>query len=273
MTTKELVPQLDVILAAKRRSLSERKTKTPIEAVRALASMQKRPYPVLSTVADPGSVMLIGQIKYTIPETGSLGNNYDPVASALRFDQAGVDAIALFTDETLYQRGLDDLVLMSRAVNLPVISQDYILDEYQVVETRAAGASGLVLHAAVIDSATLRKLVSATQRNRMTAIVQVANQEELDYALALSPYVIGIRSRDAATQMLDIKNARRLRDQIPSHIRVMFTDGLRSLDEVAAVAELGLHAVIVREAVIHETNPIQTLNHLLNRRISDNNHP
>lgn len=269
MTTKELVPQLDVILSAKRRALSERKAKTPIEAVRALASMQKRPHPVLSTVTDAGTVMLIGQIKYTLPKTGDLNTSYDPVASALRFSQTGVDAIALFTDETLYQRGLDDLVLMSRAVNLPVISQDYILDEYQVVETRAAGASGLVLHSSVVDPATLRTLVSATQRNRMTAIVQVANQEELDYALALSPYVIGIRSRDADTQRLDIANARRLRDQIPSHIRVMFTDGLRSIDEVAAVAELGLHAVIVRETVIHEDSEIEALNRLLNRRSSD----
>ncbi|MBI5669616.1 MAG: hypothetical protein HZC41_16560 [Chloroflexi bacterium] len=269
MTTKELVPQLDVILAAKRRSLAERKAKTPIEAVRALASMQQRPYPVLSTVTDPGTVMLIGQIKYTLPLTGDLHLGYDPVASALRISQAGVDAIALFTDETLYQRGLDDLVLMSRAVHLPVISQDYVLDEYQVVEMRAAGASGLVLHSSVVDRPTLRTLVSATQRNRMTAIVQVASQEELEYALSLSPYVIGIRSRDAATQQLDIANARRLREQIPSHIRVMFTDGLRSLDEVAQVAELGLHAVIVRETVIHTDNQIETLNHLLNRQNSD----
>jgi indole-3-glycerol phosphate synthase len=271
MTTKELQPQLDVILAAKRESLRERKAKTPIEAVRALASMQKRPQPVLSAIADSGTAMLVGQIKYTLPQTGILGNDYDPVAAAVRYSHVGVDAVALFTDEVLYQRGLDDLVLVSRATNLPVISQDYILDEYQVVEARAAGASALMLHAAVLDPSTLRMLVSATQRNRMTAIVQVTNQEELDYALALSPYVIGIRSRDAATQMLDIDNARHLWEQIPSHMRVMFTDGLRSLDEVRAVAELGLHAAIVREAVLHD-ECLPEVNRLLNRYPSDQNH-
>jgi indole-3-glycerol phosphate synthase len=268
MTTKELVPQLDVILAAKRESLKDRKAKTPIEAVRALASMQKRPQPVLSTIADSGSVMLIGQIKYGLPHPGIVEDVYDPVAATVRYGHVGVDAVALFTDEELYLRGLDDLVLVSRATNLPIISQDYILDEYQVVEARAAGVSALVLYAAILDPATLRTLVSATHRNRMTAIIQVTNQEELDHALALSPYVIGIRSRDAVTQVLDIDNARQLREQIPSHMRVMFTDGLRSLDEVMAVAELGLHAVIVREIVVRDEN-LQTVNRLLNRHPSD----
>lgn len=271
MTTKELVPQLDVILAAKRQYLLERKTKTPIEAVRALASMQKRPQPVLSMVTDSSRVMLIGQIKYALPQTGLIGDSYDPVAGALRYDRAEVDAVALFTDEGLYQRGLDDLVLVARAINLPVISQDYILDEYQVVEARAAGASAVILHSTVVEPPTLRALVSATHRNRMTAIVQITNQDELDYALSISPSVIGIRSREANTQQLDIDNARRLRAQIPSHIRVMFTDGLRSLDEVTAVTGLGLHAAIVRESVIESDEDLRRVNTLFNRRQAD--HP
>jgi indole-3-glycerol phosphate synthase len=265
MATEELVPHLNVIIAAKRRYLIERKAKTPIEAVRALASMQKRPQPVLSSVADNSSVMLIGQIRYTLPQTGILGDTYDPVATALRYAHAGLDAAALFTDEVMYQRGLDDLVLVSRAVPLPIISQDYILDEYQVVETRAAGASALVLHSGVVDPPTLRALVSATHRNRMTAIVQVSDQHELDYALSLSPYVIGIRSRDAATHRLDMENALHLRRQIPSNMRVMFTDGLRSLDEVAAVAELGVHAVIVQESLTRTPAQLADLNAVLNR--------
>ncbi|NWG18541.1 MAG: hypothetical protein HXY41_18115 [Chloroflexi bacterium] len=265
MATEELVPHMNVIIAAKRRYLIERKTKTPIEAVRALASMQKRPQPVLSSVADSSSVMLIGQIKYTLPQTGVLGETYDPVATALRYAHIGLDAAALFTDEVMYQRGLDDLVLVSRAVSMPIISQDFILDEYQVVETRAAGASALVLHSGVVDPPTLRTLVSATHRNRMTAIVEVSDQGELEYALGLSPYVIGIRSRAAVTHALDMQNALHLRQQIPSNVRVMFTDGLRSMAEVEAVAELGVHAVIVQENITRTPAQLQELNTLLNR--------
>src|SRR5688500_10750561 len=191
MSTKDLIPQAEVVIAAKRQALAERRARTPIEAVRALASMQKRPQPVLNTVTADAQVVLIGQIKYT-PAQGNNTLDYDPVASALRYAKAGVEAVSLLTDETLYQGGLDDLVLVSRAVTVPVISQDFILDEYQIVEARAAGASALLLTSAVLEPPLLRTLVSATQRNRMTAIVEIHTAKELEYALRLSPYVIGI---------------------------------------------------------------------------------
>src|SRR5262245_18344419 len=107
MATKELVTQIDVIIAAKRQYLQERKSQTPIEAIRALASMQKRPHPVLSAINTDTPIMLIGHIKYSLPQTGPLMTTYDPVGLALRYVRAGVDAVTLFTDETLYQGGLD----------------------------------------------------------------------------------------------------------------------------------------------------------------------
>src|SRR3989304_4127617 len=118
-TTKNLVPTVETIIAAKRQYVAERKAKTPIEAVRALASMQKRPQPILSTVSNDGRVMLVGRIVYSLPDNGS--DTYDPVGTALRYARTRVDAVALFTDMNIYQGGLDDLMLVSRAVNIPVI--------------------------------------------------------------------------------------------------------------------------------------------------------
>jgi indole-3-glycerol phosphate synthase len=137
MTTDNLPTNLEAILAAKRQFLMERRAKTPIAAVSALADMQRRPQPILNTVTNGSQVTLIGQITHS--------DTYDPVAATLRYIREGVDAVSLFTDQIVYRRGLDDLLLVSRGVNIPVISQDYILDEYHVVEARAAGASALVL--------------------------------------------------------------------------------------------------------------------------------
>lgn len=262
MATKELLPQLDVILAAKRQYLQERKAKTPIEAVRALASMQKRPQPVLSSVMHDASVMLIGQIKYT-PEADPLHGGYDPVASAVKMVKSGVDAVALFTDETLYQGGLDDLVLVSRAVSVPVISQDYFMDEYQVVEARAAGASALMLRAHMLEPSALRTLVSATQRNRMTAIVEVHNQTELENALKLSPYVIGINLRDFRS--MDGSSGWRIRPLTPPNIRIMITDGLKTIDEVQTAVELGVDAVLVDEHLLDDASKAADLQYALRR--------
>ena len=263
MTTKDLVPDLEVILAAKRRHLVERKSKTPIEAVRALASMQKRPQPVLSTVAHDTPVMIMGQIKHALPQSDDGSQTYDPVANALRYASVGVDAVALFTDATLYARGLDDLVLVSRAVNMPVISQDFILDEYQVVETRAAGASALVLYAAILEPVALRSLMSATHRNRMTAIIEVQTAEELEYALTLSPNVIGLNCRDAHTWRLNLDHAHHLRRLVPAHVRVMMNTGLATLDEVKAVLSVGVHALLVRDSILLDPDQTQALKALV----------
>lgn len=251
MTTNKLTPKLDVIIATKRYALKERRAKTPLEAVRALARMQSRPNPILSTVPDPNEpVVIIGQIKHTLSQQGQI--IYDPVGTALRYAHRGVDSISLFTDEIIYENGLDDLVLVSSAVHVPVISQDYVLDEYEVIETRAAGASALVLSAAVLDKDTLRALISDAQRNRMTAIVQVHNPEQLDYALSLSPHVIGLSSDDPFTPEieLNLEATRHLRDMIPGHIRVMVMEKLHTLDQVDIVASLGVDAMVVDERLL-----------------------
>ena len=93
MATKDLTPQAEIVIAAKRQALADRKSRTPIEAVRALASMQKRPKAVLNAVATDAQVALIGQIKYTQEKSG-LQTDYDPVATALRYVKAGVEAIS-----------------------------------------------------------------------------------------------------------------------------------------------------------------------------------
>ncbi len=252
---------LETIIAAKRQALQQRKAKTPIDAVRALASMQRRPQPILNTVGE--HVTLIGQVKHTVSRTGSLLETYDPVSMALRFMRGGVDAISLFTDATTYPRGLDDLTLVTRAVSVPAISQDYVLDEYHVVETRAAGASALVLSSDVLDKHALRTLVSATARNRMTSIVQVQNEDQLAYALSLSPHVIGLGSPDECN--LDMNALKHLHALVPPSMHVMITCCLESLRDVELALKIGVDALIVSAMLFTNENTLNKLQGMLNR--------
>ncbi len=260
MATKKLTPHLDTIIAAKRYYLKQRKNKTPLEAVRALASMQQRARPILSTVAgEDEPVVIIGQIKHDLGMNGS--TVYDPVGTALRYVQRGVDAVALFTDQILYENGLDDLMFVANASYRPVISQDYVLDEYEIVEARAAGASALLLDSAILDNDTLRKMISDTQRNLMTAIVQVHNLEELDYAISLSPHVISISTDNPFTPEieLDLEMTRRMRDKVPSYIRVMISENLRTPQDIATVAKLSVDAVMVTEQMLDRVGDAEGL--------------
>jgi indole-3-glycerol phosphate synthase len=252
---------LETIIAAKRQALQQRKAKTPIDAVRALASMQRRPHPILSTIG--AHVTLIGQVKHTVSRTGSLLETYDPVSMALRYVRGRVDAISLFTDSAVYPRGLDDLTLMTRAVNVPAISQDYVLDEYHLVETRAAGASAVVLSSDVLDKHALRTLVSATVRNRMTSIVQVQNEDQLHYALSLSPHVIGLGSHDECN--LDLNSLHQLRALIPHAVRVMIMCCLESLGDVELGLKVGVDAMIVSAQLFTNDKTLTQLHTILNR--------
>ncbi|MBZ0301366.1 MAG: hypothetical protein K8J31_16585 [Anaerolineae bacterium] len=251
MTTKKLTAQLNTIIAAKRYYLAQRKKKTPLEAVRALASMQKRPSPLLSTVADDDEpLVIIGQVKHNLESNGHVV--YDPVGTALRYVHRSVDAVALFTDQIIYEDGLDDLMFVASAIDKPLISQDYVLDEYEIVEARAAGASALLLSGAVLDNTTLRRMISATQRNLMTAIVQVHNADQLHYAISLSPHVISLSTDNPLTPEieLDLALTRQMRDMIPSHIRVMISENLKTMEHVAAVARLDVDAIMVSEQLL-----------------------
>jgi len=260
MATRELIPHLELIAAARKHYVKERKSQTPIEALRALASMQKRPLPVLTSVASKQSpIMLIAQIRVDNGDTAGI----ETLAKNLA--DAGADALALFTDHGLEPHGLNDLVALTRAVNIPIISQDVFIDEYQIVETRAAGASGLVLRASTMDKELLRTLVSSTQRNRMTAIVEVNNFDEVAYAQSLSPYVIAISRMDAWTGASSNIPASELRAAISGDTRVILAESLGTLEDVQAAADLQVHAVIVQPELLLSSAHKAALHDLLRR--------
>jgi indole-3-glycerol phosphate synthase len=204
-------------------------------------------------------VTLIAQVRVMA------GDGVELESLAHHLAAAGADALSLFTDDGLEPHGLGDLVALTRAVNLPVISQDVYVDEYQIVEARAAGASALVLRAATMDNDLLRTLVSTTQRNRMTAVVEVNNLEEVVYAQSLSPYVIAISQIDAWTGEASHIPAADLRAAITGTTRVILAESLATLEDVQTAVALQVDAVIVEPDFL--LNPLHKtdLHHLLRR--------
>lgn len=242
MTVERFTVDTTTIIATKREKLRERQTKTPTAAVIALADMQMRPRPVLNIVTGGESIAVIGAIAYS--------EIYDPVGMALRYTRLGVDAVAFFTDSSLYENGFEDLLLVSRAIKSPVISQDYILDGYHVAEARASGASALTLYASVLDQTTLRRVVSLTQRWRMTALVQVENETQIDFVRTLSPHMIAVGSISDHSFDTNLALFERLRPTIPYNMKCMLHCTLSTLDQVAAILKFGVDAILVDEQIL-----------------------
>lgn len=262
MTPEKIQPDnLETVIATQRTYLQKRQEKTPNAAVVALAEMQARPQPVLNVVTGGAHVTLIGQIV--------LQDTYDPVSEALRYVRDGADAVSLFTDQRVYSKGMEDLLLVARGIrSTPVICQNYILNEYHVTEVRAAGASAVVVYSSILDRPDLRKIISLAHRWKMTTIVQVSTEEEMTYAASLSPHVIGFG--DATTPAFDpqhdIALIQRLKPLLPFYCRMMPLGCIQDMDDVASVIGHGVDAIIADQTLIAPRASYERLRALLDRR-------
>lgn len=233
-----------------RQVVEQRKQEVPLEGVRALASMQRRPIDLTSTLRADHKIALIVQIKRRSPDMVEQIENYDPVILGKRFEMSGARALSVATNRKFYQGGVADLTVVTQNVNIPVIRQDFIYDEYQIVEARAAGADAVLLMASLLEPLQLRNLISITQRNRMTEVVQVQSEEEIRRALPFEPRVIAISNRDMRNFTVDAERTLRLRDMIPPHITVISMGGLRTAENVATVYRAGIDAIMVGQALL-----------------------
>lgn len=266
MATGSLQVNRDIILATRRQHLKHQMKYTPLDAVLALAQMQKRPRGILNYSDDGQRIRLIGQItRHEI---------YDPVTSALHCLVNGADAIAFFTDHSIYHNDLDDLLMVARAMpEIPVLYQNYMLEEYDVMAARASDASALMVYSNVVDQAALRRIVSMSQRWKMSTFVQVAHEDDLEYALTLSPHALAFGDNLATNIKATVDDLATVRHKVPHFTKVFLTHTLRSIEDIVLALTADVDAVIVAEALLKNERTANAIRELIKdaekRRRSD----
>jgi indole-3-glycerol phosphate synthase len=246
MATGSLQVNRDIILATKKQHLKQRQRHTPMEAVLALAQMQQRPRGLLNYSSDGDKIKVIAQV--------SRREIYDPVTSALHCIVNGADAIGFFTDHSIYHNDLDDLLMVARAVkDTPVIYQNYVLNEYEVMAARGADASAVVVYASLMDSMRLRQTVSTAQRWKMSTIVQISDMNDLESAKTLSPHALSFGDNLSSNIAATVQDLIAARESLPAHYRLLLTHSLHNLDEVELALSARVDAIIVDEDLLkHE---------------------
>jgi indole-3-glycerol phosphate synthase len=258
MVTGSLQVNRDIILATRKQFLRERQKHTPEAAVTSLAHMQHRPRPVLNYASDGVDITIIAQI--------SRREIYDPVSSALHCIVHGAQAISFFTDHAIYKEDFDDLVMVARAVkDVPVIYQNYTLDEYGVMSARAADASGLVAYASLLQEGALKKVVGLTQRWKMSVLVQINDAHELEHALELSPHALCFGENLSSNVRTSVENLAVVRDSLPHHVRVLLMNTLRSLDDVELALRARVDALIVDEELLKNEKAARALHAMVDQ--------
>lgn len=257
MATGSLQVNRDIIVATRKQYLLERKHVTPMDAIMALAAMQSRPPHILNMMTDRDKITVIGQIR--------LQETYDPVLSSLRYIRAGADAVSYFTDHTIYNNDLDDMLMISRGIRKhPVVFHNYVFDEYGVIAARASGASALVGYATLLSATQLRRIISMTQRYKMTAILQINSVAHLEHIHELSPHVVSVGDPDSENVEKAIGMLNVFKPHIPFYCRTMLSNTLYTIEEVEMAIQAGIDAVLVSDEVYATSRKIEQMRKLVN---------
>lgn len=249
---------LDEIMRHHREWLPRLKREVPLASVQALASVAPPPVDFYAALAQPG-VTLIAECKKASPSKGLLVRDYDPVRLAKQYVRGGAGAISVLTDGRFFQGSLEhlrDVKEATAADGVPVLRKDFLFDPYQVYEARAAGADAVLLIAAVLADGQIRDLLALTRQLGMEALVEVHTPEELARVLALGPRVVGVNNRNLQTFEVDFANTARLRAQIPPDVLAVGESGLKSADDIRAMRDIGVDAVLIGETLVKSDDPL-----------------
>ncbi len=255
---------LAAILAATRTIVETRKAACPIERL-AAAAAERRPdgRRLIAQLARPASLNVIAECKRRSPSRGVLRADYDAAAIAARYEASGAAAISVLTEPTFFDGSLDDLEDVRARVTLPVLRKDFVVDEYQLLEARAAGADAVLLIVAALDDKRLRALHECARALDLAALVEVHTRAELGRALALAPDLVGVNSRDLRTLRVDPAAALGLVDAIPDEVVAVAESGVRCHEDLRRFRDRGCDAFLVGERLVSSPDPGRALRELL----------
>jgi indole-3-glycerol phosphate synthase len=195
-------------------------------------------------------IRLIAEVKKASPSKGVLRADFDPVAIARIYQRHGATCISVLTDAPYFQGSLEYLRQVRAAVDLPVLRKDFIVDPYQVLEARAAGADAVLLIAECLDDALLHRLHAAIIELGMAPLVELYEPANLPRVLAAGARLIGINNRDLRTFKTDLEHTLRLRGDIPGDRLVVGESGIRTRHDAERLEAAGVAAMLVGETLM-----------------------
>jgi indole-3-glycerol phosphate synthase len=250
------------IVEARRESIAHRKRVLPDVALKIAAGKVAAPRDFPGALERSG-YNVIAELKKGSPSRGVLRAEYAPEALATSLERGGAAALSVLTEEEFFFGSLADLKEARKAVQIPVLRKDFIVDPWQVWETRAVGADAFLLIAAILSDAELRELLELGRTLGMEALVEVHSREELGRTVAAGARIIGVNNRDLRDFQVRIETSLELVEAIPEECIAVSESGLRTGEDLARLRSAGFDAFLIGERLMEAADPGDELRGLL----------
>jgi len=253
---------LDEIVSTKQQEVESAKRELPFEDLKSRLANHQTERSLRHAISVSGKLSLIAELKRKSPSRGMLRERFDPVSLAQTMEEAGAAALSVLTDEFYFGGQLDFLRDAKQFTGIPALRKDFIVDPYQVYEAAFYGADAVLLIVRVLTDELLTDCLQAVDRLGLDALVEVHSDVELKTALGAGASVIGINHRDLKTFQMDPTLSERLVPLIPAGKVIVAESGLQSPADIQWMKRLGVHAVLIGEALMLAPDPAAKIREL-----------
>lgn len=214
-------------------------------------------------ISPPGRTALVSEIKFASPSAGRIRHLENPVRLALDLETAGASALSVVTERNYFAGDPNTLDAVSRAASIPVLRKDFILDEVQIEEAYLRGADAVLLIVRILAPGRLSSLLRVCRAFGLSALVEVHDKEEIYRALEAGTEIVGINNRDLDTFHVSLERTREIAHVVPRSRVLVSESGISTREDIAALRELGVHAVLVGTTIMEADDPARKTSELV----------
>ncbi len=256
---------LNEIVEHKKEELADTKRRIPLSEIKARASDAEPALGFEASLSTGNEIGLIAEVKKASPSKGLIREDFDPVAIATIYAKSGASCISVLTETAYFQGRLEYLGQIRKAVGIPLLRKDFIIDEYQIYEARAAGADAVLLIAACLERRQIQDFIDIADQVGIDVLAEAHTYRELDRALLAGASLVGINNRDLSTFTVNLQTTFDLLKDIPDGCTVVSESGIKTRQDILSLQKAGVDAILVGESLMRERDIGKKVKELLGK--------
>ena len=267
-----MTSRLEEILKVKEDEIAQAKKVISLESLREDLESLPQCHDFYRTVTKKRhrGISVIAEIKKASPSAGVIREDFDPVELACAYQRAGADALSVLTDESFFQGRLEFIWQIKQSVDLPVLRKDFLIDPYQIYQSRVAGADAVLLIAEAVDPSRLMDMLVLANSLSMTVLLEVHEMDSLLEVQKMSGFaeanhcLLGINNRNLKTMEVDLGHSIRMMEFVEGNRGLISESGIKTRDDVSRLKQAGFHGVLVGETLLREPDVEKSFADLFN---------